>query len=244
MELKTCPNGHTFDPSISAKCPICGCEASSGFGMNTAPDIGHTIPLTYDDSGILGGAGSTVPMQNWGATEPISQPQWGTTEPAQQWNPTEPVNNFGGWADPGATVPAGGTSGQGGYTPTEAVNYNKGGVFAKSQPLTGWLVCIEGAEMGKDYRIHEEYNYIGRSPKMDICIAGDGSVSWERHAIIAYDREERMFFFAPSSGGSIVRHNGRAVLNNVELKAGDQLKIGNSTFMFVPFCGENFQWEA
>ena len=117
MELKTCPNGHTFDPSISAKCPICGCEASSGFGMSTAPDIGHTIPLTYDDSGILGGAGSTVPMQNWGATEPISQPQWGTTEPAQQWNPTEPVNNFGGWADPGATVPAGGTSGQGGYTP-------------------------------------------------------------------------------------------------------------------------------
>lgn len=237
MELKTCPNGHTYDPSISATCPICGSEAAPSFGMNNPADGGHTIPLTYDDNSSMGGAsvGSTMPIQ--------SQPQWGATEPAQQWNPTEPVNNFGGWADPGASFGAGAAPAQGGYTPTEAVNYNKGGVFAKSQPLTGWLVCIDGAEKGKDYRIHEEYNYIGRSPKMDICIAGDGSVSWERHAIIAYDREERMFFFAPSSGGSIVRHNGRAVLNNVQLKGGDQLKIGNSTFLFVPFCGENFQWE-
>lgn len=227
MELKTCPNGHTYDPSISATCPICGSEAAPGFNMAGPADGGHTIPLTYEDSNIGGGAavGSTMPIQ-------------------QQWNPTEPVNNFGGWADPGATFGVGGSApAQGGYTPTEAVNYGKGGVFAKSQPLTGWLVCIDGVEKGKDYRIHEEYNYIGRSPKMDVCISGDGAVSWERHAIIAYDREERMFFFAPSSGGSIVRHNGKAVLNNVQLQSGDQLKIGNSTFLFVPFCGENFQWE-
>lgn len=238
MELKTCPNGHTYDPSVSSSCPICGSgsDATPGFGMTPPSDGGHTIPLTYDDNSMGGASiGSTMPIQPQG--------QWGVNEPAQQWNPTEPVNNFGGWADPGASFGAGAAPAQGGYTPTEAVNYNKGGVFAKSQPLTGWLVCIDGAEKGKDYRIHEEYNYIGRSPKMDVCIAGDGSVSWERHAIIAYDREERMFFFAPSSGGSIVRHNGRAVLNNVQLKGGDQLKIGNSTFLFVPFCGENFQWE-
>ena len=243
MELKTCPNGHTYDPSISANCPICGSEATPSFGMNTPNDGGHTIPLTYDDNSAAG-VGSTMPINpvggGVGSTMPVdSNGGWG----AQQWNPTEPVNNFGGWADPAAPF-GGAASAQGGYTPTEAVNYNKGGVFAKSQPLTGWLVCIDGVEKGKDYRLHEEYNYIGRSPKMDVCIAGDGSVSWERHAIIAYDREERMFFFAPSSGGSIVRHNGRAVLNNVQLKGGDQLKIGNSTFLFVPFCGEHFQWEA
>ncbi len=243
MELKTCPNGHTYDPSISATCPICGSEAAPSFGMNTPNDGGHTIPLTYDDSSAAG-VGSTMPINpvggGVGSTMPVdSNGGWG----AQQWNPTEPVNNFGGWADPAASF-GGAAPAQGGYTPTEAVNYNKGGVFAKSQPLTGWLVCIDGVEKGKDYRLHEEYNYIGRSPKMDVCIAGDGSVSWERHAIIAYDREERMFFFAPSSGGSIVRHNGRAVLNNVQLKSGDQLKIGNSTFLFVPFCGEHFQWEA
>ena len=50
MELKTCPNGHTYDPSISANCPICGSEATPSFGMNTPNDGGHTIPLTYDDN--------------------------------------------------------------------------------------------------------------------------------------------------------------------------------------------------
>lgn len=211
MELKTCPNGHTYDPSISPTCPICSSESSN---------IGHTIPLTYTPDA---GTGATIPLNTWGPTEPVSTPA------AQQW--ADPAVSFG-------AAPS-----EPGYTPTQAVNQSKGGVYAKSQPLTGWLVCVEGVEKGKDYRIHEEYNYIGRSPKMDICIAGDGAVSWERHAVIAYDSQERMFFFAPAGGGSIIRHNGKAVLNNVELKSGDQLKIGNSTFLFVPFCGENFQWD-
>lgn len=223
MELKTCPNGHTYDPSISSSCPICGSgsETMPTVGMNTPADNGHTIPLTYN----AGGTGPTVPLQQ----------SWGTP-------PTEPVNGFGSnsWAPADNTY---GGSSQPGYTPTQAVGLNKEGVYAKSLPLTGWLVCIEGVEKGKDYRIHEEYNYIGRSPKMDVCIAGDGAVSWERHAVIAYDREERMFYFAPSGGGSIVRQNGKPVMNNVLLKSGDRLKIGNSTFLFVPFCGENFQWE-
>lgn len=218
MELKTCPNGHTYDPSISASCPICG-------GGETVPnfasaDNGHTIPLVYDN-----GTAPTMPMN----------------DPWSPIKPTEPVSSpASGWAEPGVNF---GSDVQPGYTPTQAVGLNKTGVYASAQPLTGWLVCVEGAEKGKDYRIHEEYNYIGRSPKMDVCIAGDGAVSWERHAVIAYDREERMFYFAPSGGGSIVRQNGKPVMNNVILKSGDRLKIGNSTFLFVPFCGENFQWE-
>ena len=47
----------------------------------------------------------------------------------------------------------------------------------------------------------------------------------------------------PASGASIVRHNGKAVLNNVELKNGDRIQIGKGTYIFVPLCGENFQWE-
>ena len=216
MELKTCPNGHTYDPSISATCPICGSgnETMPTVGM----DGGHTIPLTY----TTGDTGSTVPLNN------------------NTWNvgTTEPVGAANSWASNDDTYGS-----QPGYTPTQAVGVNKSGVYAKSQPLTGWLVCIDGVEKGKDYRIHEEYNYIGRSPKMDVCVAGDGAVSWERHAVIAYDREERMFYFAPSGGGSIVRQNGKPVMNNVILNSGDKLSIGQSVFLFVPFCGENFLWE-
>ena len=110
------------------------------------------------------------------------------------------------------------------------------------RPVTGWLVCIEGTEKGKDFRIHGEMNYIGRSKSNDVVLSSDPTVSRERHAVIAYDDREKLFFFAPASGSSLVRQNGRPVLNTVELKAGDRLEIGSGIYLFVPLCGENFQW--
>ncbi len=211
MELKTCRNGHSYDPSITPECPEC------------ANMVGHTVPLV----------GTTFGNDDIGKTVPIRRDTMPVNPPAFQWaNPAD----FGGT---GATGPV-----SEGYAPTMPVNYDKGGINEKAaQPVTGWLVCIDGPEKGRDYRLHEEYNYIGRSSKMDVCIPGDPTVSRENHAIIAYDTQERMFFFAPFGGASIVRHNGKAVLGNVELKTGDRLQIGKGTFLFVALCGENFQWE-
>lgn len=177
--------------------------------------------------------GETVPLEgeaeDYGKTEPIYQA-------------TEPVNYKGAahWAD--AQDYMGANYASESYAPTMPVNYQKDSNTGAELPVTGWLVCIEGASKGHDYRIHEEYNYIGRSSKMDICIQGDPTVSRENHAIIAYDSQEQLFYFAPVSGGSIVRVNGRAVLGNVELKAYDKLTIGQSSFLFIPFCGEKFVW--
>ncbi len=213
MNLKTCPNGHHYDPTITPECPECG--------NNT---IGHTVPLM---------GGSFFSNEDIGKTVPIRRDTVPVNPGAVQW--ADPAN-FGGTS--GMSQPAES------YNPTMPVNYDRGGINDKAaQPVAGWLVCINGPEKGKDYRIHEEYNYVGRSSKMDICIAGDPTVSRENHAIVAYDNKERMFFFAPLSGASIVRHNGKAVLSNVELKTGDRLEIGKGTFVFVALCGENFQWE-
>ena len=35
-------------------------------------------------------------------------------------------------------------------------------------PVTGWLVCIEGPSKGRDYKIMTEKNFLGRSETMDI----------------------------------------------------------------------------
>ena len=35
-------------------------------------------------------------------------------------------------------------------------------------PVTGWLVCIEGPQLGRDYRILSEKNFIGRDEKKEI----------------------------------------------------------------------------
>jgi hypothetical protein len=60
--------------------------------------------------------------------------------------------------------------------------------------------------------------------------------------MIAYDDRSKAFFFAPAGGASLIRQNGRPVLSTVELKAGDRLEVGEGTYLFMPLCGEDFQW--
>ena len=54
-------------------------------------------------------------------------------------------------------------------------------------PVVGWLVCLAGPDRGKDFRLHAEKNFIGRAPNMDVCVAGDETVSRERHAMVIFD---------------------------------------------------------
>ena len=61
-------------------------------------------------------------------------------------------------------------------------------------PVVGWLLCVDGPEKGRDYRIRSGRNSIGRAENMDICISGDSSISRERHAIIAYDPKKIVLY--------------------------------------------------
>lgn len=110
-------------------------------------------------------------------------------------------------------------------------------------PAVGWLVHIDGKYKGKDYRIHSDNNYVGRADKMDIAIKGDDTISRDNHAIITYDSYENKFFFAPGEGRSLIRVNGKTILQSVELNAYDRILMGKSEFVFIPLCSEKFQWE-
>ena len=110
-------------------------------------------------------------------------------------------------------------------------------------PVVGWLVCIEGPEKGRDYRIHAERNFIGRSPHMDIAITGDDAISRENHALVSFNLKNGVFRIAPGESRGLVYLNDEEVLTPMELKAYDLIEIGASKLTFVPFCGERFQWE-
>lgn len=213
MALRTCKNGHRYDDSITPECPECAALA------------GHTVPL--------GGFDGFLAEDDYGKTQPVRS----ATAPARGATlPVNPVPEH--WADASDYQEAGFAPDQ--YDPTMPVNYS-GGPSA-IQPVTGWLVCIEGAEKGRDYRLHAEMNYIGRGRGNDVVLASDATVSRERHALIAYDDRDKMFYFAPASGSSLVRRNGKPVLSTTELNTGDRLEIGSGTYIFVPLCGEGFQW--
>jgi hypothetical protein len=112
------------------------------------------------------------------------------------------------------------------------------------RPTVGWLVCIEGPNKGRDYRIFQGLNRIGRDAgkKVDIVITDDTMVSREDHAEIEYDEDTNEYFLIRKSNPE-VRVNGERVREPRKLMSHDIVKLGQYEFLFVALCNEKFIWE-
>jgi hypothetical protein len=112
-------------------------------------------------------------------------------------------------------------------------------------PPVGWLVCIDGPERGRDYRILAESNSIGRDPTMQISIR-DETISGEDHAFVIYDPETNTYAVRPGVARGLVYLNRGPVYETTPLRPHDEIKLGKTTLLFVPLCGEfggkSFRW--
>lgn len=111
-------------------------------------------------------------------------------------------------------------------------------------PVVGWLVCVSGPDRGRDYRIRGEKNFVGRAESNDICIAGDSGVSREKHAFISYNPKKNSFKLGPGDSRGMVYLNDDDVDTPADLKPYDRITLGETVLVFIPFCSEQFQWEA
>ncbi|QPK63487.1 FHA domain-containing protein [Methylomonas sp. LL1] len=111
-------------------------------------------------------------------------------------------------------------------------------------PVVGWLVCIDGPEKGRDYRVRSERNGIGRGSDMAICINGDEAISRENHAYISFNPRKASFRIAPGDGRGMIYLNGEEVDVPMPLQAYDRIELGQTHLLFVPLCGEKFNWET
>ena len=111
------------------------------------------------------------------------------------------------------------------------------------RPVCGWLVCITGARVGMDYKIHSGKNFIGRGDDMDVQILGDNEINRRNHAIIVYDPKNRNTMLLPGDSEGLVYLNDEAVYVPAEVKTHDTVELGRSRFLFISLCGENFEWE-
>ncbi len=109
-------------------------------------------------------------------------------------------------------------------------------------PVVGWLVCLSGKEKGRDYRIHAGKNYVGRSLSMDVVILDDVGITRERHCSIVYEPNKNQFFAMVGNGASVCV-NGELIREYSTLSEGDEITIGNTTFILIPFCKEGRVWE-
>lgn len=121
---------------------------------------------------------------------------------------------------------------------TIALQVNEQGI----DPVRGWLVCVNGKKKGKDFRIHSEKNFIGRSKSNDVCIDFDDTVSRECSVIVTYDARTNKFWLQSGDGKSNIYLNDNILLVPVELNSNDVITVGQTELMFMSFCNSKFKW--
>lgn len=213
MAFSECANGHLYDSDQYGTCPYCN-------GGGNRIDFGGGF-----DSGV-------------GKTAPVG----GGFGPGSAGGPA-PAPFSAGASEIGSTVAPQA------YRKAKEEMEDTGktvGVFKKSmnlEPVVGWLVCIEGKEKGKDYKIYARNNTIGRSEKMDICIKGDETISRENHARLAYDNKHNNYHLIPAESTNNIYVNDDPIYIPVKINAYDLIEFGDSQFIFVPLCNEKFSWK-
>lgn len=112
-----------------------------------------------------------------------------------------------------------------------------------SEPVVGWLICIEGVHFGASFEIYTGMNSVGRISTNRIVIPGDTGISREKHTLLTYEPKHRRFYIQPGDSSGLTYVNEEYITGSRQLQARDVIEIGNSRFMLIPLCGEDFSWE-
>lgn len=136
----------------------------------------------------------------------------------------------------------------------EAINNAKGeedegqktiGFYSASvgtEPVVGWLVCVEGQHYGADFALKTGRNFIGRAGNMDVVLDKDKAISREKHAVVLFEPRNNIFLVQPGDSRELFYVNGDVVLSAQEIKAYDKISLGETTLIFIPFCNSEVNW--
>ena len=210
-----CPEGHFYDPAKHPGCPWCALPPDTGgYEQKTRPVMPGPPPLP-------GGMPPPPPMPPLPPPPGFAQPQAPPPAPSPA-----PLPMPAAGPHPGATVRVG-----------------AGAKTQQTEPVVGWLVCLEGPDRGKDYRLHNEKNYIGRSPVNNVVIESDNTVSRERHGLVIFDPKKQTFWALPGDAAGLVYLNGEIVNAPAEMKNDDVIEVGKTKLVLIAFCGDKYKWE-
>ena len=218
---RTCGFGHVFDADIYPSCPYCNSRSRAiVFGGE------KEIPPTGIPSNYQSGADASPTQNSYGGTVAPSgfgKPMAGENAPI---GPTQMPESMRRRME-------------------QDRNNRTVGQFKQKlgiEPVVGWLVCIEGPEMGKDYHLYGRINTIGRADSNDVVLAQDQTVSQKNHARVAYDLKHNQFQVIPGEGSNVFYLNDEPVYIPHPLQAYDILEFGQTKLIFIPLCSDRFQW--
>ena len=154
-----------------------------------------------------------------------------------------------GYADPTVVRrPGGATAAQG--TPRDDERTRLAGAIPadttrseETDPVTGWLVIVEGPGRGRDLRIGVGRNDLGRDRGNRIALPfGDTQISRRAHLWVSYDPRNRAFSVAPGNSTNLAYLDGAAIEARMPLTDGALIAIGGTKLCFAAFCGDRFAW--
>lgn len=227
---RTCSRGHLYDADYYASCPYCNRGTQAIFFGAGSNDTGKTeVPSNYQ-----GGAdtGRTTAPSGFGAA---------------------PRSDVGPTVDPGHAAPRPDTSDPGKTVMPETMRRrmqeekdNKTIVVFKKkygfEPVVGWLVCVEGPDKGKDYRLVNRINSIGRDDSNDVCLSGDQSITQINHVSLGYDPRHNVFTLIRGDGKDMVYLNDQPLYTPMILNPYDIIEMGDYRLIFIPLCSDQFRW--
>jgi len=227
-----CPDGHFFDTAKHASCPWCA-KALQAERAAAVP------PVVFSLSGETRQV--PPPPTTESLIETLFAPPAAPPEvPARISAVPSPLETTDILPVPGAAAAAAAPAPE----PDNRPGATKRLVApdAVVDPVVGWLVCIAGADKGRDWRLHSERNFIGRGPSMDVSIGGDESISRDKHAILSFDPKRSEFWLQPGDSTGLVYLNGEAIYLPHQLRERGTIEIGSTTLVFLPFVSTGFQW--
>lgn len=111
------------------------------------------------------------------------------------------------------------------------------------EPVVGWLICIQGPNIGQCFNIYAGKNSLGRSNTNKIIINKDRSISRDKHSWIIYEPRKRDFFAQPGDSSGLTYVNEEVIMQPTKLEKKTIIEVGNTKLMLFPLCGEDFSWE-
>lgn len=183
------------------------------------------------------------PSGGFGSTEFAGAMFGGGTSAAPSFEPEQRVRQERGTmiVTPGAPA----AHSAGGSGPKTQMFYDTSKY--SSDPAAGWLVCIGGPDKGKDFTLITEKTLIGRSGSGSYKVElSDQKISRNAPvAVIAYLADSRSFVISPVPGGNLTLTRNNAYLSGPEtLNDNDVIRIGDTSLVFISFCGSNFDWDS
>jgi len=118
---------------------------------------------------------------------------------------------------------------------------------ALPDPVVAWLVVIKGPGLGNSLTLGYGKNSIGRASServsLDFGDNSDSLISRSKHAIITYDPKGKKYYIQSGDSINLTYLGDTPVLAITELVGDEDIIIGETTLRFIPFCGEDFNWQ-